>query len=66
MLNNLAWQDLAIAVSLVLVIEGVLPFLSPDSWRQMARQMAELNNTGLRIMGLVSMLSGLALLYWVK
>lgn len=66
MLNGLAWQDLAIAVSLVLVIEGVLPFLSPDSWRQMARQMAELNNTGLRIMGLISMLSGLALLHWLK
>lgn len=66
MLSGLAWQDLAVAVSLVLVIEGVLPFLSPDSWRQMARQMTELNNTGLRIMALISMLSGLALLYWVK
>ena len=66
MLHSLAWQDLAVAVSLVLVIEGVLPFLSPASWRQMARQMITLNNTGLRIMGLISMLSGLALLYWVK
>lgn len=66
MLHDLAWQDLAVAVSLVLVIEGVLPFLSPDSWRQMARQMAGLNNSGLRLMGLISMLSGLALLYWIK
>lgn len=66
MLHGLAWQDLAVAVSLVLVIEGVLPFLSPGSWRQMARQMTELNDTGLRIMALISMMSGLALLYWVK
>jgi hypothetical protein len=66
MWHDLAWQDLAVAASLVLVIEGVLPFLSPRSWRQTMIQVAELNDTGLRIMGLVSMLAGLALLYLVK
>ncbi|WP_019528062.1 DUF2065 domain-containing protein [Dasania marina] len=60
------WQDLAIALSLVLVIEGMLPFLSPRSWRDMVIQVTRLNNKQLRIMGLMSMLAGLILLTLLK
>ena len=60
------WHDLAIALSLVLVIEGVLPFLSPRSWREMVIQVAGLTNRQLRIMGLVSMLVGLGLMTILK
>ena len=60
------WHDLAIALSLVLVIEGILPFLSPRSWREMIVQVARMNDRQLRIMGLISMLAGLGLISILK
>ncbi|MGK0441033.1 MAG: hypothetical protein ACJA0N_000829 [Pseudohongiellaceae bacterium] len=60
------WHDLAIALSLVLVIEGILPFISPRSWREMVIQVAGLSNRQLRIMGLISMLVGLGLMSMLK
>jgi len=60
------WNDLLVALCLVLIIEGILPFLSPRSWRQMASQVAQLDDRGMRVMGLSSMLIGLALLYWIN
>lgn len=60
------WQELAVAFSLVLVIEGVLPFLSPRHWRQMVQAAALMNDRSLRLMGLFSMLLGLGLLYWIR
>ena len=60
------WHELAIAVSLVLVIEGLLPFLTPAGWRRAIVQIAGLDDRSLRIMGLVSMLCGTGLLYLVN
>jgi len=60
------WQDLLAAVSLVLVIEGVLPFVSPDKLRRMMSQLQELSDSQLRRMGVFSMIAGLVLLYFVK
>lgn len=60
------WQDVLVAVSLVLVIEGILPFLSPSAWRTMVLNVAQMNNRSLRTMGLVSMLIGVVLLHWIK
>ncbi|MGX5221021.1 MULTISPECIES: DUF2065 domain-containing protein [Pseudomonas] len=59
------WQELGIAVCLVLVLEGVLPFLYPRRWRGAVEQLAQLSDRGLRLMGLTSMLLGTALLYWL-
>lgn len=56
------WQELSVALSLVLVIEGVLPFLSPERWRLFAYRMADMDSRTIRIAGLISMLSGLILL----
>ena len=50
------------AVALVLVIEGVLPFLSPSMWREAFRRMIELTDGQIRFIGLTSMLAGLLLL----
>ena len=47
------------AIGLLLVFEGILPFLSPDSWRQMMQQMCLQPSHVIRIIGLVSMLLGL-------
>jgi len=56
------WQHLWIAISLVLVIEGVLPFLYPERWRRLVAQMALIDNKTMRTIGLISMLSGIGLL----
>lgn len=58
-------QEVLIAVCLVLVIEGILPFVAPQVWREAMSQVIAMNNRHLRIMGLVSMLIGTVLLYLV-
>jgi uncharacterized protein YjeT (DUF2065 family) len=59
------WQQLAVAVAMVFILEGMLPFISPGRWRNLVKVMAELDNRTMRAMGLFSMLLGLALLYLV-
>ena len=54
------------ALALVMVIEGILPFLSPSTMRNYMAQMLRMDDRTLRITGLVSMLAGLGLLYLVK
>lgn len=60
------WDNLLPALALVLVIEGMLPFLSPRSWREAMSQAAQLPDNVLRFLGLASMLVGLFLLYLVR
>jgi uncharacterized protein YjeT (DUF2065 family) len=57
------WESLVPALALVLVIEGILPFLSPRTWRDAMSQAAQLPDKALRIMGLLSMLAGVLILY---
>jgi len=59
------WSEIATALCLVLVIEGILPFLSPGRWRALAAVMASVDDRTLRTMGLVSMIVGTVLLYLV-
>ncbi|WP_078085390.1 DUF2065 domain-containing protein [Microbulbifer mangrovi] len=56
------WEELARAIGLVLIIEGILPFLYPRRWRALVQQLASVDNRSLRTAGLVSMLVGTALL----
>lgn len=58
-------QDLWVALALMLVLEGIIPFLSPDTLRRMLAAMAQMDDRSMRIAGLASMLAGLALLYLV-
>lgn len=60
------WHDLLVALSLVLVIEGVMPFLSPKGWREGVQLLAQFEDRSLRMVGLVSMLLGTVLLYVVN
>jgi hypothetical protein len=60
------WHDFLVAMALLLVIEGIWPFLSPASLRHAMRLLLEQHDAALRIAGLVSMLCGVALLYWVN
>ncbi len=51
------------ALGLVLVLEGVLPFLAPSMWRDTFRKLLELSDGQLRFMGLISMLMGLGIVF---
>lgn len=55
-----------LGLAIMLVIEGLLPFLLPELWRETFRKLVTLTEGQLRFIGLTSMLSGLLLLYWVK
>ena len=50
------------AVALVLVIEGLLPFLSPGTWRRVFERAVQLSDGQIRFFGLTSMVVGLVLL----
>lgn len=60
------WRDLGAALALMLVVEGILPFLNPAGLRRMIASVNELSDIQLRVAGLVSMVAGLALLYILR
>ena len=57
------WREIGIAFSLMLVIEGIIPFLYPSRWRQLVATLADINNSTLHLMGLGIMIAGIILLY---
>ena len=54
------------ALALMLVLEGLLPFLAPATWRDTFRRLIELNNGQIRFIGLGSMLAGIVLLILIQ
>jgi len=60
------WADLLAAVAILLVLEGILPFMSPRHSRRIFEQMSRLTDRDLRIAGLAGMLVGLGLLFFVR
>lgn len=59
-------NSLLTAFGLVLVLEGILPFLAPRIWRDAFHKMLELTDGQLRSMGLISMLAGLGVVLIVR
>ena len=55
-------NTLLLALALMLVIEGLLPFLAPRVWRDTFRRVTELSDGQIRFIGLSSMLFGVVLL----
>jgi uncharacterized protein YjeT (DUF2065 family) len=53
---------LLMAFALMLVIEGLFPFLAPSAWRETFRRLMQLSDGQIRFFGLTSMIAGLALL----
>ena len=53
-------------LALMLVIEGIMPFMFPDLWREAFRKLLLLTDGQLRFAGITAMLSGLLLLYWIR
>ena len=60
------WETLLMAIALMLILEGMLPFLSPQMWRETFKKLTEINDAQIRFIGLSSMLIGLALLLIVS
>lgn len=55
-----------LGLAMMLVIEGLLPFLFPDMWRETFRKLVSLSDGQLRFAGITAMILGLLLLYLVK
>jgi uncharacterized protein len=60
------YKTLLVAIALMLVIEGVLPFAAPRVWRDTFRRVTEMSDGQIRFIGLGSMLAGIVLLalFW--
>ena len=55
-----------LGLAMMLVIEGMLPFVLPELWRETFRKLLTLKDGQLRFVGMTAMLSGIILLYWIK
>lgn len=64
--NGGATNTLLMAVALMLVIEGLLPFLLPKVWRDAFRRLTEMSDGQIRFVGLTSMVAGVLLLFLTK
>jgi uncharacterized protein YjeT (DUF2065 family) len=62
----LAWADLFAGIAFYLILEGLLPFASPRSWRRGFTAMAQLSDEHLRGFGFAITLVGLVLLYIIR
>ena len=60
------WTEILTAFALVLIIEGMLPFVSPPRYRRMVAEIVRLSDNHIRNVGLVIMVVGLLLLFLVR
>ncbi|EIT68229.1 MULTISPECIES: DUF2065 domain-containing protein [Hydrocarboniphaga] len=56
------WIDIVQALALLLILEGIMPFLSPRRFRQSLLNFASLEDKWMRLLALISMVAGLILL----
>lgn len=61
-LADVVWPALA----LVLIFEGLLPFVAPGTWRRVFSEMLRLRDGQIRFFGLICLFSGVALWWWVS
>ncbi len=60
------WQELLTAFCLMLILEGIIPFLYPNRWKDAVQKLAEMDGRTMRFMGFSSMLIGVVALYLVR
>jgi hypothetical protein len=60
------WQEIVTAIALVLIIEGIIPFVNPLRFKNFVERMSQLKDNNLRFIGLISMLIGLLLLFFIR
>ena len=59
-------RDLMTAFALVLIIEGLLPFIAPQFWQKTMRDLSQFNPKTIRVGGIISMLAGAILLQFLN
>ncbi len=60
------WQDLWAALALVLIIEGIMPFVNPGGLRRTLLIISQMNDNTLRFIGLSSMVLGVFFLNLIR
>lgn len=60
------WHDLLTALALVLIVEGIIPFVNPAGLRKTLELIGKLNDGQLRTIGMISMALGLVMLFFVR
>jgi uncharacterized protein YjeT (DUF2065 family) len=60
------WTEILTAVALVLVLEGMMPFISPRKYREMVAEIARLGDNQVRTVGFVVMIVGVVVLFLVR
>lgn len=60
------WNELLAAFGLMLVLEGIMPFVNPTNFRRTLARMAQLEDRLLRLIGVASMAFGLVVLYFFR
>jgi len=56
------WHEFATAVSLLLILEGILPFLVPEKWKLFISRLTHADTASIRLSGFLSMMAGLVIL----
>jgi len=56
-------SDFLTALALLLIFEGLMPFASPSKWKDVLRNIVELDSSKVRMFGFASMMGGLLILY---
>jgi uncharacterized protein YjeT (DUF2065 family) len=59
-------DNILLAFALMLVLEGLLPFIAPNAWRETFRRLVEFSDGQIRFVGLTSMIVGLILIMVFK
>ncbi len=56
-------NDFLTALALLFIFEGLMPFTSPDKWKDVLRSIINLDDSKIRLFGFMSIIGGLILLY---
>ena len=62
----MVWKILIIAIGLVLVLEGIMPFLMPERYKRFLLHISHMSPRALRIMGLIMMIVGVIIIIVMK
>ena len=62
----MVWKILIVALGLVLVLEGIMPFVMPERYKRFLLNMSHLSVRRLRIMGLIMMIVGVIVIIVMK
>ena len=61
----MGFKELFIAISLMLILEGLLPFISPSLYKRITLQILEINESSIRIMGLFLIILGVLIINFI-